>query len=270
MSSLVIDFLGQVGSGETWAESGPARWVDYKVEKLLERAAEAGIDRTCVMPPLNTSYAEKNREVAKLCEKHPDKLIGFAVHSPQRETGRLRETLVEEVRSMGLKGVKSEGHPTRELMDVVAELKIPVIYYPQNQNQLRATSERDERAYLNLTDRIADPPAVAFHMMATVYPSVNFILPHLGSYRSATWWAHINAIDLAKRFSNIYLETSGVLSHKYLEMAAEELPAERLLFGSYSPELDPRVEIYAVKLLKLSGPRETQVLGGNARRLLEA
>ena len=41
MSSTVIDCHGQVGSGETWADSGVTRWVDYKVELLLQRAAEA-------------------------------------------------------------------------------------------------------------------------------------------------------------------------------------------------------------------------------------
>lgn len=268
MSSLVIDCLGQLGTGETWPESGPPRWVDYKVEGLLARAADAGIDRTCVMAPQNVNYAEKNREIANACEKYPDKLFGFAVHSPQREAGKLRQLLTEEVRSMGLKAVKSDGHPTRELLDVAAELKIPIVYYPASQNQVHATAERDERAYLNLTDRCIDPPSVSFHMMATLYPTVNFILPHLGTYRTATWWAHIDAINLAKRFSNVYLETSGVLSHKYLEMAAQELSAEKLLFGSYSPETDARVEVYAIKLLKYSEADEERVMGGNIGRLL--
>jgi len=268
MSSTVIDCHGQVGSGETWADSGVTRWVDYKVELLLQRAAEAGIDRTCIMVPQNATYADKNREIADLCAGHPDKLIGFAVHSPQRETGRLREMLLEEVRSMGLKGVKSDGHPTRELLDVVAELKIPVMYSPEDYDHWPGKGHHVGARYLalNVIDA-AEPPAAGYHMMVMAYPSVNFILPHLGSYRSDPWWAHIDAINLAKRYSNVYIETSGVLSHRYLVMAAQELPAEKLLFGSYSTELDPRVEIYAAKLLKLPGAKEAQVLGGNTRRL---
>jgi len=263
---MIIDCHGQVGSGETWAEK--TRWVDYKMGFLLERATEAGIERTCIMAPQNASYAEPNRKVADLCQKHPDQLIGFAVHSPQRETGRLRPMLLEEVKAMGLKGVKSDGHPTRELLDVVAELKIPVMYTPDSRELTQATSERAERRYLTLEVVRAGPPAETYHMMAMLYPTINFILPHLGSYRSMTWWAHINAIDLAKRYPNVYLETSGVLSHKFLEMAAQELPAEKLLFGTYAPELDPRLEIFAIKLLKLPAPKEAQVLGGNMQRLL--
>jgi predicted TIM-barrel fold metal-dependent hydrolase len=246
MKPLVIDCHAQVGSGETWAE--PRRQVDYPLEQVLACAAEAGIDRSCIMAPKNDSYEEKNKEIARLSEKYPEKLIGFAVHNPQQETGRLAAMLREEVQVRGLQGVKSDGHPTRELLDVVAELKIPVIYYPE----LRAEAG----------------PARMFYMMASVYPSVNFILPHLGSYRSADWWAHIETIDLAKRYPNVYVETSGAGSHKYLEMAAHDLPAEKILFGSYSPELDSRVEIHAVQLLKQPNPQEAQILGGNMQRLL--
>jgi predicted TIM-barrel fold metal-dependent hydrolase len=134
------------------------------------------------------------------------------------------------------------------LLDVVAELNIPVIYYP------------DRNEYPG--------PARAYYMIATAYPSVKFILPHLGAYRSWHWWAHYEAMDLVKRFPNIYVGTSSVISRKYLEMAARELPAQRILFGSFAPELDPRVELYSVRLLKLSEPSQALILGGNMQNLL--
>ena len=134
------------------------------------------------------------------------------------------------------------------LLDVVAELNIPVIYYP------------DRNEYPG--------PARAYYMIATAYPSVKFILPHLGAYRSWHWWAHYEAMDLVKRFPNIYVGTSSVISRKYLEMAARELPAQRILFGSFAPELDPRVELYSVRLLKLAEPSQALILGGNMQSLL--
>ncbi len=246
MKPSVIDCHAQVGAGETWFE--PKRQVHYDVEFVLQRSAEAGIDHCCIMAPRNSSYEQPNKEVARLCEQYPEKLTGFAVHSPQREAGRLKDLLTQEIKSMGLKGLKTDGHPTREVLDVVAELGIPVIYYP----------DLKEGA----------GPARFYHMMAMAYPSVNFILPHLGSYRSEQWWAHIEAIDLVRRYPNVYTDTSGVGSHKYLEMAIRELPVEKILFGSYAPELDPRVEIHAVKLLKLPRQQEAEILSGNIRRLM--
>jgi len=246
MKSLVIDSDAQIGIGETWGS--PQRSVEYKVEALLGRSAEAGIDRSCVMAPRNPVYDLPNKRVAELCEKYPDKLIGFAVHHPQREAGQLRRALTEEVKAMGLKGVRSDGHPTRELLDIAAELNIPVIYYP------------DLNEYPG--------PARAYYMVATAYPSVKFILPHLGAYRSWQWWAHYEAMDLVKRFPNIYVGTSSVISRKYLEMAARELPPQRILFGSFAPELDPRVEIFSVKLLKLPEASKALLLGSNMQGLL--
>ncbi len=117
MKPTIVDSDAQLGIGETWGS--PARSVAYGVEALLERSGEAGVDRSCVMAPRNPVYDLPNRKVAEWCGKYPDKLIGFAVHNPQRETGRLRPALIEEVKALGLKGVRSDGHPTRELLDVV-------------------------------------------------------------------------------------------------------------------------------------------------------
>jgi len=246
MNPLVIDSEAVIGVGKTW--DLPPRWVDYKLETLLARSAQAGINRSCVMALRDPFSDSANRQVAEVCAKAPEKLIGFAAHNPQLEAGQLRQKLIEEIKSMGLKGVRSDGHPTRELLDVVAELKVPVVYYP------------DLNEYPG--------PARAYYMIAAAYPSVNFILPHLGAYRSWQWWAHYEAIDLVKRFPNVYVGTSSVVSRKYLEMAAREIPAERIVFGSFAPVLDPRVEIYSVKLLKLPEASKVLILGGNMERLL--
>jgi len=242
---LVIDCHTYAGSGKTWAE--PAREVRYEASELIELGREAGIHRHCVMPPHNDTYREANREVARLYEQHADKLIGFAAHSPQREAGGLRQMLVEEVRSMGLRAVRSDGPPNRELLDAALELGIPVIYYPSGAWQQLGRY---------------------FHMPATAYPKVNFILPHLGQYHSISWAAHIEAIDLARRYRNVYLDMSGVGSFKYAEMAARELPPEKILFGSGAPELDPRVDREALRLLQLPRDAFAKVAGLNILRLI--
>jgi len=124
----------------------------------------------------------------------------------------------------------------------VAELGIPVLYHP---------------------DRVAD-----FHMIASEYPRVPFIVAHLGSFASANWTEHLAAIDIARRYSNVYLDTSGVAFWKYLQMAAKEAGPEKVIFGSDGPELDSRVELYKVRLLKLPPADEAKVVGGNILRLL--
>jgi len=107
-----------------------------------------------------------------------------------------------------------------------------------------------------------------YHMPASAYPKVNLIIPHMGQFCSANWTIHYEAIDLAKRYPNVYLDMSGVGSFKYVEMAVRELPPEKLLFGTCAPELDPRVGREALRLLKLSAEHQAKVAGINISRLL--
>ena len=56
--------------------------------------------------------------------------------------------------------------------------------------------------------------------------------------------------------------------YEYLEIAAKELGAQKLIFASNGPEADSRVELYRVRLLKLPPAGEAMVLGGNMQRLV--
>jgi predicted TIM-barrel fold metal-dependent hydrolase len=150
--------------------------------------------------------------------------------------------LRQEVEELGLKGLKLHRLPTREVLDAVAELGIPILYHPEKVSN--------------------------FHLIASEYPQIPFIMAHLGSFASRDWTEHIAAIDAARRYPNVYLDTSSVVFFQFLEKAAKEAGPEKLIFGSDGPELDSRVELYKVKLLKLPPAEEAKVLGGNIRRLL--
>ena len=246
--TLIVDSHAIVGNGQSW--TFPPRPVAEELEYLLERGAEAGIDRHCIVAARTEDCPSANKHVALLCRRSPEKFIGVAAHHPEREAGHLRRRLFEEVRSEGLRAVRSDGHPTRELLDAAMELRIPVIYYPELESGLG--------------------PARWFHTMAAAYPRVNFILPHLGFFGSYVWWPHMEALDLVKRYSNVYIDTSGIGSWKYLEMAVRELPQERILFGTGAPALDPRVEMHAMHLLKLTPRQRADILGGNVLRLMRS
>jgi predicted TIM-barrel fold metal-dependent hydrolase len=249
---MKVDSHALIGRGVTWND--PEREVAYDASQLLDAAAESGIDKVCVLSPRGNDYPSANRNLSRVCEQHGASLIGFAVHNPKAEAGSIRKALTDEVRSMGLRGVRSDGHPTRELLDSAAELRIPVIYYPQRSG--------------HFTGRSALPPARWYHIIASSYPQVNFILPHLGSYCSQLWWAHMEAMDLVKRYANVYVDTSGIGNIKYLAMAVHELPPEKILFSSFAPELDTRVGVETVRLVKLSPDASANIMGGNILRLL--
>jgi predicted TIM-barrel fold metal-dependent hydrolase len=235
----VIDAHCHAGKGELLT----APWSTYNdPEVILRHAEEAGIDKSIIFPVDNPTYEAANREIAAIVAKYPGKFIGFAKHDPVSEAGKVRQLLTREVRELGLKGLKLHKLPTREVLDTVAALDIPVLFHPA---------------------KVAD-----FHMIASAYPRVNFIMAHLGSFASASYAEHLAAIDVARRYPNVYLETSCVIHWRCLETAARELPPEKLIFGSDGPDADSRVELYKVRLLKLSAEHEAKVLGGNVLRLL--
>jgi predicted TIM-barrel fold metal-dependent hydrolase len=236
---LVIDAHCHAGRGQAMSAPWTAK---ADVEITLRHMAEAGIDRTVIFPINNAEYERPNREIAAICARYPDKFIGFAKHDPQTEAGRIRAMLRQEVEELGLKGLKLHRLPTREVLDAVAELGIPILYHPEKVSN--------------------------FHLIASEYPQIPFIMAHLGSFASRDWTEHIAAIDAARRYPNVYLDTSSVVFFQFLEKAAKEAGPEKLIFGSDGPELDSRVELYKVKLLKLPPAEEAKVLGGNIRRLL--
>ena len=220
---MIIDAHCHAGLGQEMSAPWTTR---ADPEVTLARMAEAGIDRTIIFPINNTDFERPNHEIAEICARYPGKFIGFAKHDPESESGRIRALLKREVESLGLKGLKLHRLPTREVLDTVTELRIPVLYHPEKVSN--------------------------FHLIASEYPQVPFIMAHL----------------VARRYSNVYLETSSVVFLKFLERAVKELGAEKLIFGSDGPEVDSRVELYKVRLLRLPPADEAKVLGGNILRLL--
>ena len=235
----VIDAHCHAGMGEAMSAPWTTR---ADPEITLRHMEEAGIDRTVIFPINNTHFEKPNREIARICERYPGKFIGFAKHDPQTEAGRIPAMLREEVRSLGLKGLKLHRLPTRDMLDACAELAIPILYHPE---------------------KVAN-----FHMIAQEYPRIPLIMAHMGNFASRDWNEHLEAIAVAKRYPNVYLETSSVVFFKFLEMAAKELGADKLIFGSDGPEVDSRVELYKIRLLKLPPSEEAKVTGGNISRIL--
>ena len=239
----IIDAHCHAGKGLDYGKTGSDPWTTFNdPEWTLRRMEEASIDRTVIFPINNTSYQEANEEIAGYVRRWPTKFIGFAKHDATTEAGKIRDLLRHEVRDLGLKGLKLHGQPSPEMVETAAELRIPILVHPDTVDELL--------------------PIVASD------PQVAFILAHLGSFASHEWREHVRAIEAARRLPNLHLDTSSVVFVQYLQQAARELPATKLIFGSDGPLVDTRVELYKIRLLRLSVESEALVLGGNIQRLL--
>lgn len=241
----VIDGHCHAGKGINYGKNNPTSdpWTTYNDPRwTLSRAEEVGIDKTIIFPINNITYKKANEEIASYVKRWPDKFIGFAKHDSKTEAGDIRNMLRHEVLNLGLRGLKLHGIPTKEMVETAAELGIPILFHPPNVNDSLEVVES--------------------------HPEVSFILAHLGCFASRNWREHVRAIDAAKRLANLYLDTSSVVFFQYLKQAAHELAAEKLIFGSDGPLVDSRVELYKIRLLRLTKEREQLILGGNILRLL--
>ncbi len=90
------------------------------------------------------------------------------------------------------------------------------------------------------------------------------ILAHMGGY------AHNrDAIEVAKKYSNIYIDTSEVPLVKEIKWFVEELGADRIFFGTDAPCCDPSVELKKVQLAGLEERDLEKVLWKNAVRVMK-
>jgi predicted TIM-barrel fold metal-dependent hydrolase len=226
-----------------------APWnTDAPIEPYLRRARVAGIDRTVVFAPFHSDYALANAEVARVVARHRPRLIGFALVHPRRDSGRVYDMVRKEVTRFGFRGIKvhgSDAMPTREVCEAARAFDLPLL--------------------VDVIDQ-----ASVVEMFAPQYPSVNFIIPHLGSF-SDDWRAkqqQQQVVDQLVRYPNVYADTSGVRRFDYLVEAVRRAGPHKVLFGSDGPWLHPGLELHKVRLLHLSPHAERLVLGGNALRLL--
>jgi uncharacterized protein len=239
---MIIDIHCHAGTGDGFR--GP--WdTEARIDQHLTRARAAGIDRTVVFPVFNSDYAAANARLARIVRAYPRELIGFAAVHPARDAGRAAALIGRAVEMYGFRGVKIHGFdsfPNREVCEAVRRYRIPLL--------------------VDVVRKVA-----AVEMLATQYPDVNFIIPHLGGFAD-DWMTHLAVIDQLCRYPNVYADTSGMRYWHMLEQAVKRAGPHKLLFGSDGPLLHPAVELYKIKLLHLPLAQTALITGGNAARLL--
>jgi len=239
---MIIDCHCHAGKGD--GLTGP--WdTNAPLSKYMVSAARAGIRRTVLFPAFHSDYAVANREVARIVASRPDRFFGFAFVNPARDRGRVAELVSEAVQRYGFLGIKVHRHDariTREVCEVAQHFSVPVLY-----------------------DVMGEVSVV--ELLAVEYPTVDFVIPHLGSFAD-DWQAQVAFISSLARHSNVYTDTSGVRRFDLLEMAVKRAGAQKILFGTDGPWLHPAVELSKVRALLLSGADERKILSENFLRLV--
>jgi predicted TIM-barrel fold metal-dependent hydrolase len=214
------------------------------LDRYLQWAARAGIGHTVLFAAFHSNYAIANRMVACLVARDRRRFSGFAFVNPRRDAGRIGTMVAEMVVRHGFCGIKVHRYDariTREVCETARRWRIPILY-----------------------DVMGEVSAV--DLLATEYPDVDFIIPHLSSFGD-DWRAQRAFLDPLTRFPNISTDTSGVRRFDLLEEAVQRAGPQKILFGSDGPWLHPGVELAKVRALNLSAAARALVEGGNWLRL---
>ena len=241
--SEVIDFHGH-----------PGRWglAEIRPDTLFPAMDAVGIDRSVIFDIWHPEGRRSNDITAEHVAAHPDRFTGCAYVTPL-----MPETMVPEleraVDQLGLSGIK---------------LYPPFVEIPFNDPIWWPIYEfaNDRKLPLLWHTGIehASWPKYAADV-APKYPDANFVLGHSGNCPPA----RRQALDVAKDHPNVYLETCSTFrTPGAIEELVEEGGADRVIFGSDIPLMDPRTQLGKIITADISDEDKRLVIGGNAKRLL--
>lgn len=225
--------------------------LDADAEFLIRQADAAGFDKLFVTEATALFYnmTEGNEALAKDLARFGDRLIGYATVP----TPRLGHKAIDEVRrcheKYGMRGLKilssaeaSIAEPyTYPLLEAAAKLKMPILAHA-------SPKECDD--------------------LMTHVPEAQLVMAHMGGHPYAFGNWH-KAVAVAKKHKNLLLDTaSSQMDNGMLEFAVAELGAEKIVFGTDMPLLDPHTQLAKVQGAQISGEAKALILGGNYQRIL--
>jgi predicted TIM-barrel fold metal-dependent hydrolase len=220
-------------------------YTPFDSKRIISRMDAAGVDKAMVC---SLAQRIENDFLVELVAQHPDRLFGFGQVMPQDDDA------VDQIRrfvAAGLVGLKL--HPSMHgyhvadhglldpVFEVCAELGIPVL--------------------INALDDAFCAP-LAIEEIAKDHPTVTTIIAHMGAV-----WNVPEAIIVAERRENVYLETSATLMSD-VKRAYARLGAEKILMGSEWPGSDFDLERFKIAKAVPDEADRALIEGGNMARIM--
>jgi predicted TIM-barrel fold metal-dependent hydrolase len=101
-----------------------------------------------------------------------------------------------------------------------------------------------------------------FAQAAREHPGVQWIMGHSGGPFGSR-----RAVEIARELPNVFLDTTlSMCPARQIEFFVREVGAERILFGTDNPFIDPRPQIGRVGLAEIPLRDKLAIFGGNAKR----
>lgn len=235
------------------------RNVDLSVEAMLSVMDHLGIDVCIQMHVAGLGPIQEAYEASEAAFRMSDGRLPYAmIYNPlyaEESLAWVRRAL----NSRGAVGIKI--HPSfnrvypedpryEPAWQLAAEYEVPIITHSW------AVSD------YNPVQKYSTPEH--FEQYVARYPQVNLILGHAGGLYAG----HLAAVELVKRYPNVYLDTSGdIYSFGLIEWLVQQVGAERILFGSDVNWIDQRTQLGRILDADITLEQKCMILGENAYRI---
>ncbi|WP_375386136.1 amidohydrolase family protein [uncultured Microbacterium sp.] len=200
----------------TWKAGGTSDYLtseSYTPADMIARMDDAGVDMAV---GCSLGQMIDNDFIAETVRQHPDRIIGFGQVDPRRPDA------VEGIRrcgeELGLKGLKL--HPTMHGYHFADHGLLDPIF--------EAAAEQRLAVLVNALDDPFCAP-LSIEEIAKQFPGVPVLIAHMG-----TVWNVSEALIVAERNDNVYLETSGTQLLE-VQMAYRRVGAAKLVMGTDWP-----------------------------------
>ncbi len=229
--------------------------MDDEIDRHIALMDAAGIDRTCINCVFHGEARIGNDIAARFVREHPDRFYLAAFASPHypEEVGPELERAVDV---LGAKFVKI--YPDYVLKPLEDPVWSPIFEWVNERGLPIMTHARLAHvpdSIVTITER--------FTGLSTRYPGIRWVMAH------SAGGVNPDAIHAARTLPNVYMETcssSGTVGS--VRTCVEGAGADRVLFGTDQPLLDPRHQIAKVLAADVSAEDKRRVLGLNAIELL--
>ena len=219
----------------------------YSVEMML-----ADMDRAGVEMAVGCSLGQMidNDYTASVQRRYPDRIVAFGQVNPREADAA--EKLARDYETHGFRGLKL--HPVMHGYHVVDHGLLDPVF--------EVCSRYGILALFNaLDDPFVHP--LGIEEIARNFPDVPVLIAHMG-----TVWNVMEAILVAKRNPNVYLETSSTQLIE-VRMAYRELGADKIVMGTDWPGSDFELERMKIAKSVPNAADRALVEGGTLARLLK-
>jgi len=231
----IVDAHCHIGYFGGWANVG------ITAEALIELNKAFNVIQSVV-------FAQDNQLTRDAVNAHPKNFTGYVWLNPfdgEKAVNELRTA----VKEWDCKGVKL--HPLFQAFIADDPIVYPIM-------------DEARRLKLPVAIHSGHPPFSlpwSIGELAEVYPDVTIVMLHMGHGHGLYIRA---AINTAKRYSNIILETSGMPMHTKIKEAMDTVGDDRVIYGSDIPFHHPSVELQRVKMAGLNEEQLRKLLHDNA------